>query len=128
MRSKEVDEAINNLFHLQHINTYLDLNKDDFKIKNETMIEWSKSTDTVLSYIEQLEKYMTMLENTKNICPALNTSGALCPIKAITSGEPIENALVMPNVKNVTKEIENDIRRKIEDANRFNPFNGKYEK
>ena len=56
MRSKEVKEAINILFHLQHINTYLDLNKDDFQIKSETIIEWSKSTETVLAYIETLEQ------------------------------------------------------------------------
>lgn len=56
MRSKEVKNAINDLFHLQHINTYLDLNKDNFQIKRETIIEWSKSTETVLSYIEELEE------------------------------------------------------------------------
>lgn len=56
MRSKEVKNAINDLFHLQHINTYLDLNKDNFQIKRETIIEWSKSTETVLSYIETLEQ------------------------------------------------------------------------
>lgn len=46
-------EAKENLFHLIHINTYLDLNKEEFKIKNETLIKWSESTETVIQALEQ---------------------------------------------------------------------------
>jgi len=49
-------EAKENLFHLRHINTYLDLNKEEFKIKNETLIKWSESTDTVIQALEQKDK------------------------------------------------------------------------
>lgn len=52
MISEEEFEAISNLFHLQHINTYLDLSKDNFQIKSKTIIDWSKSTETVLNLVE----------------------------------------------------------------------------
>ena len=53
MTEKEAEE---NLFHLIHINTYLDLNKEEFKIKNETLIKWSESTDTIIKALEQKYK------------------------------------------------------------------------
>ena len=130
MRSKEVDEAIKL--------TYENLNQDKNELirvieykRGDTMKEYLekeiKRSETLLAYISELEKEILVLENTKNTCPALSTSGVLCPLKAMITGEPIENALVMPNAENVSKEIEKDIRRKIENANRFNPFNGRFE-
>lgn len=83
---------------------------------------------TLLNLIVKQQEEIIVLENTKNTCPALNTSGVLCPLKTMITGEPIENALVMPTTGNVTKEIAKDIYRKLADANRFNPFNGKYER
>ena len=35
--------------------------------------------------------------------------------------------IVLPVTKNIPKEMGDSIRRQIENANRFNPFNGKYE-
>ena len=114
MRSKEVDKSIKSLENFVNQKYYNGVTAEEMK--------------TVLAYIEELENKVIMLDNTKNICPALNTSGALCPIKAITSGEPIENALVMPDAENVSKEINENIYRRIKETNRFNNFNGMYEK
>lgn len=36
--SEEEEKAIDNLFNLQHINTYLDLSKESFRIENKTII------------------------------------------------------------------------------------------
>ena len=37
--SEEEEKAIDNLFHLQHINTYLDLSKESFRIENRSECE-----------------------------------------------------------------------------------------
>lgn len=54
--SEEEEKAIDNLFHLQHINTYLDLSKERFRIENKTIIKWKESTAIVLNLITRLEK------------------------------------------------------------------------
>ena len=56
MLSEEEKKAIDNLFHLQHINTYLDLSKERFRIENKTIIKWKESTDIVLNLINKLQK------------------------------------------------------------------------
>ena len=52
----EEKKAIDNLFHLQHINTYLDLSKESFQIDNKTIIKWKESVDIVLNLITKLQK------------------------------------------------------------------------
>lgn len=64
MISEEERKAIDDLFHLQHINTYLDLSKDNFQIKSKTIIDWSKSTETVLNLIEKQQKVANLQEKT----------------------------------------------------------------
>ena len=59
-------EAKENLFHLIHINTYLDLNKEEFKIENETLIKWSESIDTVIQALEQKDKEIQKLKEKWN--------------------------------------------------------------
>ena len=55
--NEEENKSINNLFHLQHINTYLDLHKkESFKIKNKTIIKWSQSVEILLNLITKLQK------------------------------------------------------------------------
>nr|DAR72076.1 MAG TPA: hypothetical protein [Caudoviricetes sp.] len=56
MLSEEEKKAIDNLFNLQHINTYLDLSKESFRIENKTIIKWKESTDIVLNLITKLQK------------------------------------------------------------------------
>lgn len=55
MLSKEEKKAIDNLFNLQHINTYLDLSKESFRIENKTIIKWKESTAIVLNLINRLQ-------------------------------------------------------------------------
>lgn len=55
MLSEEEKKAIDNLFHLQHINTYLDLSKERFRIENKTIIKWKESTAIVLNLINRLQ-------------------------------------------------------------------------
>ena len=64
MISEKERKAIDDLFHLQHINTYLDLSKDNFQIKSKTIIDWSKSTETVLNLIEKQQKVANLQEKT----------------------------------------------------------------
>ena len=62
----EEKKAIDNLFHLQHINTYLDLHKKEtFKIKNRTIIKWSQSVETLLNFITRLKKENEDLQREK---------------------------------------------------------------
>lgn len=56
MLSEEEKKAIDNLFNLQHINTYLNLSKESFRIENKTIIKWKESTDIVLNLITKLQK------------------------------------------------------------------------
>ena len=57
MLSEEEKKAIDNLFHLQHINMYLDLHtKETFKIKNKTIIKWKKSVEILINFITKLQK------------------------------------------------------------------------
>lgn len=77
----EEKKAINNLFHLQHINTYLDLHKkESFKIKNKTIIKWSQSVEILLNLITKLQKEnehwknkfeKELEDNRKNSCELL---------------------------------------------------------
>lgn len=56
MLSEEEKKAIDNLFHLQHISTYLDLHtKENFKIKTKTLIKWKQSIDTLIHYVNELQ-------------------------------------------------------------------------
>lgn len=61
MISEEERNAIDDLFHLQHINTYLDLSKDNFQIKSKTIIDWSKSTETVLNLLQTQNKMIELM-------------------------------------------------------------------
>lgn len=55
--SEEEKKAIDNLFHLQHINMYLDLHtKETFKIKNKTIIKWKESVEILINSITKLQK------------------------------------------------------------------------
>ena len=54
--SEEEKKAIDNLFNLQHINTYLDLSKESFRIENKTIIKWKESIAIVLNLITRLKK------------------------------------------------------------------------
>lgn len=56
MLSEEEKKAIDNLFNLQHINTYLDLSKESFRIENKTIIKWKESIAIVLNLITKLQK------------------------------------------------------------------------
>ena len=54
-----IEEAKIILFHLQHINTYLDLSKDKLLIPKENIKNWKEATNTVLN---ELEKQQAELE------------------------------------------------------------------
>ena len=63
--SEEEEKAIDNLFHLQHINTYLDLSKESFRIENKTIIKWKESTTIVLNLINRLQNENEKLKREK---------------------------------------------------------------
>lgn len=65
MLSKEEKKAIDNLFNLQHINTYLDLSKESFRIENKTIIKWKESIDIVLNLINKLQNANEKLKREK---------------------------------------------------------------
>lgn len=50
-------EAIDTLFHLEHINTYLDLYKNhNVIIESDTILKWKNATQTVLSMLKEKDK------------------------------------------------------------------------
>lgn len=65
MLSKEEKKAIDNLFNLQHINTYLDLSKESFRIENKTIIKWKESIAIVLNLINKLQNANEKLKREK---------------------------------------------------------------
>lgn len=54
--TKEQENAITVLYHLAHINTYLDLySEKEVKLDTKTIKEWKNATTLVLDLIQQLQ-------------------------------------------------------------------------
>ncbi len=69
--TEEEKEAMNILFHLAHINTYLDLDtKSIHNISNNTIKQWKNASVIVLNLIqkqqEEIEKYKYLYEKALN--------------------------------------------------------------
>lgn len=66
MLSDEEKKAIEGLFHLAHINTYLDLEKEDVvKISRTLIDQWRDKTEILLNLIEKQQKEIEELKTTK---------------------------------------------------------------
>lgn len=83
MRSKEVEEGIE-LLKNEILLIKEGLEKGWYYGERYNLEQEVKKKETVLSYISKLEKEITVLENTKNICPVINTSGIKCDLKRAT--------------------------------------------
>lgn len=65
-------EAIETLFHLEHINGYVDLYKEhNVIIKSDVLLKWKNATKTVLDLIQEQQKdistYQKTIEDTLKI-------------------------------------------------------------
>ena len=61
-------EAIEILFHLEHINGYVDLyEKNDVIIKSDILLKWKNATKEVLSLIQTQQAEIEKSRNTKDL-------------------------------------------------------------
>lgn len=66
MTDKE-KEAIDTLFHLEHINGYVDLYKEhDVIIKSDVLLKWKNATKTVLNLIQTQQAEIEQLKIARN--------------------------------------------------------------
>ena len=73
--TNEEKQAIEGLFHLAHINTYLDLEKEAVvKISRTLIAQWSDETKILLNLIEKQFKEIEILNKNMNLLREQNIS------------------------------------------------------
>lgn len=75
--------------YLKDYITLLTADTRPLELKETGQKELAKAIETVLNRIKELEMEIQVLENTRNSCPCIKTSGVSCDLKSFSSNDCI---------------------------------------